>query len=1061
MYHFSSLGDFITAPNSFQDTSSQMSALSGNRNHISQELVSGDSSHDLSYNTAKLTNSRTSPLTHPSYHRQQGNEISTEEFKYTNPNTFPNQSSVSYITLPGHGLDSPTYASPNRTRQTYDKPGTNDSRTGLNVGQSDPKYSANISDLQGPTSFIDSNSDPSFYHYNSNYPMNTSLENNKPFGAQDYLESLNSSSHSGNIQYAQNFPHPSPPNLSLRVGQTPHHAHVNSNPFDIIFDPLASNCQSRSPPPLSQTPSEHQFQYQAIEQNISNKTPLNDQNIYNQSNVKRRNIPHPIITIIDEKPPRRSGSVISRSASLKIRNSIRRRNVMVQKEDIEPKKGKARRKLNFIFPVKRKTSLKYSPVLKQSPNFNSDDELRAFLVECNAKELMKEFVPKQMNFYKHENILAMRPTLVSERKQVQISRTGSFNIKQVPKTISHPMALEEKPIKSPQHGRTISTLPFQEIVYLKYKNAVFANKFTLLPRFQEMFPNDTHLLSKAEVNQINKKLAFEVLIRRTVAAKIGYRLNQNRESLRASIIQVDSSASSSDSSSKPRKTPRNPTFDPRIPDLYKDSDSSNSNESINTEELIQQNASLFSELLPSPQISYTTDIFGSMYFENLQLSNKSDSKSNKSGSKSNKSGSKSNGKSSSLSHSPGQISTELLYVNDFNKAYFNKYKPKIGEIEGTLFNSNVYQLKPMTRSMVTFSSSDTSHGTPPINSTEISSSPEPPFSSSHEPPFPLKLVKNDKKNSPSSTDKSQRNSSHSESRKSQSTTHTSIFKHLEGFPSELSLYTNKDGRTAKDGSMAPIPCYNSPFNEPFVPLAHEFNESHKPLVSPNLINPQETLSNSSYTPIERNFNTNKPKNQQPLTPHNQQSLTPLNTLNSSAPHNTLNSFSHPVYSPCNTPLLADPRLNPENKRHSFASLELHTTKVSPFNIILPTKASSGLDLLESFNISSPIEFIPHPDVQKQNIQHGNVDLKSMKGSIIGTSEWTGSVASHSLTRGKNIPSHKRKPQSFGSDLTIGRIDSNSTRSTDSSTRTDLNYSGTVRSDFSFVPLGTASPYRGR
>lgn len=1029
MYHFSSLGDFITAPNSFQDTSSQRSALSGNRNHLSHELLSGNSSHDLSYNTARLTNSRTSPLNHPTYAKQQGNESSSEEFTFTNPNTFPNQSSVSYNTLPGHVLDSPTYAFPSRTRQAYEKSGINDSRTGLNVGHSDPKYSANISDLQGPTSFITNNSVPSFYHYNENYPLNTSLENNKNFGAQDpNLESLDSSSHSGNIQNAQNFPHPSHPNLSLRVGQTPHHAHVNSNPFDIIFDPLASNCQSRSPLPLLQTPSEHQFQYQAIEQNIYNKTPLDDQNIYNKSNMKRRNISQvpPIITIIDENPPRRSGSVISKCASLKNRNSIRRRNRMVQKEDIEPKKGKARRKLNFIFPVKRKTSLKYSPVLKQSPNFNTDDELRAFLVECNAKELMKEFVPKQMNFYKHENLLAMRPKLVSERKQVQISRTGSFNIKQVPKSISHPMAIEEKPIKSPQHGRTISTLPFQEIVYLKYKNAVFANKFTLLPRFQEMFPNDIHLLSKAEVNQINKKLAFEVLIRRTVAAKIGYRLKQNRESLRASIVQVDSSASSSDSSGKTHKTPRNPTFDPRIPDLYKDSDSSNSNESINTEELIQQNASLFSELLPSPQISYTTDIFGSMYFENLELSNKSDSKSND--------------KPSSLSQSPRHISRELLYINDFNKAYFDKYKPKeIGEIEGTLFNSNVYQLKPMQRSVVTLSSSDTSQGTPPpVRSAVMSSSPETPF--------PLNLKKNDKKNSPSSTDKSQRNSYHSESRKSQSTTHTSIFKHLEGFPSELSLYTNKDGGTAKDGSMTPIPCYNSPFNEQFIPSVHEFNASQKSLVSPNLINPQETFNNSSYTPIDHNSNTNRLSN-------NQESLTP---------HNTLNSFPHSVYSPRDTtPPLSDPRLNLENKRHSLSSLELHTTKVSPFNITLPTKASSGLDLLDSFKISSPMEFIPNPDVQKQNIEHGNVDLKSMKGSIIGPSEWTGSVASNSLTRGKHIPSHKRKLQSFGSDLTIGRIDSNSTRSMDSSRRTDLNYSGTVRSDFSFLPLGTTSPYRGR
>lgn len=717
----------------------------------------------------------------------------------------------------------------------------------------------------------------------------------------DHLDSLDSSLDS----HYEEFPHKGP---SLQVGQIPHHAHGNSNPFDILFDPLAPKSHSRSPAPLLQTPSEHQFQYHAIEQNIYNKVPVKDQEIYNKSNIKRRNVSKapPTVTIIDDNRLRRTGLVISSSASLRNKNSIRGRNKMVQKDDIDLKKGKPKRKLNFNFPVKRKSSLKYSPVLRQAPNFNSDDELRAFLTECNAKELMKEFVPKQMNFYKHKNILALRPILVSERKQVQVSRTGSFNIKQVPRSISHPIPIKKAP--KPQHGRTISTLPFQDIVYLKYKNAVFANKLNHLPKFQEMFPNDIHLLSKAELKLINRKLAFEVLIRRTVAAKIEYRLTQNRQSLKTLMgysATSNSSSSSSSSGGKTQGSQKHPSFDPKLPGLYRDSDSSSSKESIDTEELIQQNASLFSELLPSPQISYTTDIFGGMYFEEEIA--KSPVKS---------------------TPSPKHVSNELLYINDFNKAYYNKYK--VRSIEGLNSNSNVYQLKPMQRSVDTLSSTESRA------------------------PISPKSFLQDKKNSLSSTDKSTDKSNRGSTSESQSTTHTSIFKHLESLSSELSLYI-KDG----DGTVK----YNSPLDETF----------------------KDTRAHTNEILEQTHF-----------------------------------------------------------KRHSLSSLEDPTKS---FSILIPTKATSTYDLIDT-----PIEIV-NP-VQKPQIEDGQVDLKSMKGSILQPSDWAGSLTSH----GRHIPSHKRKSQSFGSNP-IGRFDTNSTRSMASSRKVDLNYSGTVRSDFSFLPLGTTSPRR--
>lgn len=122
-----------------------------------------------------------------------------------------------------------------------------------------------------------------------------------------------------------------------------------------------------------------------------------------------------------------------------------------------------------------------------------------------------------------------------------------------------------------------------------------------------------------DVENMNKKILLEILLRRTLAAKIEFRLKQNgyyRKTKRRRKTSSNDDESKSDSDSDTKHNVRHS----HIPKLvHTDSEDSPDDESLDTDDLMQQNASLFSGLLPSPQISYKSNIFGSDFKLNPEL----------------------------------------------------------------------------------------------------------------------------------------------------------------------------------------------------------------------------------------------------------------------------------------------------------------------------------------------------------------------------------------------------------------------------------------------------------
>ncbi|KAK6463422.1 hypothetical protein DFJ63DRAFT_312736 [Scheffersomyces coipomensis] len=522
----------------------------------------------------------------------------------------------------------------------------------------------------------------------------------------------------------------------------------------------------------------------------------------------RRHTP-PVVTIVDDSSLKRSGSIISREATLRNRNKIKSRNTTVEAKDLYTEdddltstRRRKRDRLMFRFPVKRKTSLKYTKLPQQhhhpkvsSPDFQSNEQLQKFLKSCNAEDLVRELLPKRMQLFRYNQLVSIHPRLQSVHEIFDMSKDNEFGLLKInPKLISAPIQKHTQT----SHSRHYSNIQFKEIVYQKYKSAVFANKLRRVPRFEEIYPDDLHLLKKQEIDQINQKLLFEVLLRRTVAAKIEYRLLQGGFDKYIDDETTSSRYSSENSSSNSRSGDGNTRTKQGQgnPGLEEDKESTNgSRESINTDELMQQNQSLFSELLPSPQISYTSDIFGSINFD----SPKSGYNSNKTNSQDHKSIKTT---TSTLdpykihsSNSPKlnkPISQESLYINNFNKSYHQKYN-NIDDVESALFNSKVYQLKPINRSVTTLLSSDS---LPYVHKLTT-----PP----HNQEFQHKATDMSTKSSSSTKDPNTTTSSGK--RPSNSTTNTSVFQNLEDLSSELSSFIHDDDNntTNHKKKSAPAP----------------------------------------------------------------------------------------------------------------------------------------------------------------------------------------------------------------------------------------------------------------
>ncbi|KAK6203055.1 uncharacterized protein RJT21DRAFT_119188 [Scheffersomyces amazonensis] len=648
-----------------------------------------------------------------------------------------------------------------------------------------PSNTQNIQDLQNPrnpqhSQYIQNIQNPQNPQYIQNHQNLQPNQPNQRIPRQPYPES-----NSNNFLV--------PPNDSRLNRQ--------ANPFGVIYGSSRSSQNNsaertsgerRSSEDIFGESKMHSSSYFEIERNFQKGR------IIAPSRGVRLQTP-PVVTIVDDSALKRSNSVVSRSASLRNRNRIKSRLKTVLNKDVEEenesienqKRKKKDSALRFIFPVKRKTSLKYTSIpngrQKSTPDFQTNAQLQKFLISCNANEIVRELIPKRMQLYNYHNVIRVHPKLNSVHEIFDIDQNNNFQpIKVSSKTIS-------QPLKSPNvisHSRNYSNIKFKEIVYQKYKDAVFANKLRRVPKFEEMFPNDINLLNEKEIKQINVKILFEILMRRTVAAKIQYRLNNAGfhdliDDETTSSRYSSSFSYSSSSNGYGQGSGRDINRDPGLED-DNSSNGTHSRESINTDELMQQNASLISGLLPSPQISYASDLFGSIDFESplrsAGINNETsyDHKSIKTGNSSTLDPYKFHSETSPKITK--KASVESLYINDFNKSYQQKYNTKLkNELENTLFNSKVYQLRPINRSVTTFSSGEDNH----------------PSLKPSQPPQKTEKTQQIQEQQDTPSDKSSSSTKEAQSsskRKSYSTSNTSVFQHLEDLSSELSSIIQDDDK---------------------------------------------------------------------------------------------------------------------------------------------------------------------------------------------------------------------------------------------------------------------------
>lgn len=379
-----------------------------------------------------------------------------------------------------------------------------------------------------------------------------------------------------------------------------------------------------------------------------------------------------------------SGSVVSRLATLRNRNRIKSRNKMVHRNSLKKDKErskKAPKRIAFNFPVKRKTSLKQKPghmKLPQKPaNFENYADFASFYDQANAASLIREMAPRLMLLFKYKDILSPEPKLLREYREFDINLKNDFLMKdkvarsKLKITISDPLrsTLTKNGMQFDSPVGKASDINFIDVVFNKYRNTVFANKLKEVPDFQTIFPDEPldYMVNEEDIKNMNARLALEVLLRRTVAAKLEFRLRQHgfETSSESAWLTSDSNTPGSydhengenDSSDYSTETP---------------SDSSSFDEPYSSPDIMRYNFS--AGLLPSPQISPLPETVESWY--NLSDLSRQKSMRNLRDDTSNYSSPELNSKSTNCfagnstytthgDNLPSQLRHSLIYANTF------------------------------------------------------------------------------------------------------------------------------------------------------------------------------------------------------------------------------------------------------------------------------------------------------------------------------------------------------------------------------------------------------------
>lgn len=251
------------------------------------------------------------------------------------------------------------------------------------------------------------------------------------------------------------------------------HQRNSSNPFEVIYDD-ARPSHTRTNSNLWH----NSYNYEEISKNIHCKTP--------NSAIPTTPMSPPILTILESQSGT-SGSIVSRLATLRHRKNVIRRNKTIKKKDIKEHKP-------LKFPTRRKRSLKYKSIHVKS-KFDSKKQMLEYMKGISYYDLVHNLISASFKLYKHTKILRPRPKITYESFGMPEPETPQVSIKEYD-------------------------------IYNKYRNLIYEGKYRVEELDQVVLHDE----------KLNRRLLFEILLRRTVAAKMDYRI---RAAFQKSVYEGD------------------------------------------------------------------------------------------------------------------------------------------------------------------------------------------------------------------------------------------------------------------------------------------------------------------------------------------------------------------------------------------------------------------------------------------------------------------------------------------------------------------------------------------
>lgn len=343
--------------------------------------------------------------------------------------------------------------------------------------------------------------------------------------------------------------------------------HQKDNPFSVIYEPNSSHHTENLRPNELPSPS-----YRHIEKELqAGRSPA-------RSGFSTHK---PTVTVIDETNLRRAGSVLSRSLSTMRHGTIRRRKRMAKRSEItspspsvystESVKTKTKSRASkwaFMFPTKTRRPFKYTPISKaqRKPYFESQQEIDDFYWLDGIAAVVREMLPRTMLTFKYKKLTKIFPELRLHPERFTVTRNNSFHIidsntaKGPLQATKEAPPIEKEAIRRYGESSKASAVfarrqMFLSTVYKEYREKVLWGKFLLPPKFDLLLPFEAGIMKPEEKASMDVKILLEVLLRRTVAAKIEFRLAQSglgsssRSSTYSGDFSLSSKYSESDNSS--------------------------------------------------------------------------------------------------------------------------------------------------------------------------------------------------------------------------------------------------------------------------------------------------------------------------------------------------------------------------------------------------------------------------------------------------------------------------------------------------------------------------------